>query len=292
MTDVGVILGTAAYMSPEQATGRSADKRSDVWAFGCVLYEMLAGTRAFGGEDVSDILTAILREEPEWNRLPAPVPPSVRTLIEGCLEKDRRQSVADMSVARFLLGDQQINAAILRPIALRLPLWRRAAPFAATAVIAAGIATWVMRPSSFPDATNVHAARFPVAAPRGTSFGTREQLVSPAISPDGNRLVFRVLRQGEPVLAVRAIDALDAQVLSGTEGAQFPFWSPDSRTIAFFAGGKLQHHQRGWRANPDDLRRPAVPSGGTWSRQDVIVFAGTVLQDFSRFPRRVVSHRR
>jgi Tol biopolymer transport system component len=111
-----------------------------------------------------------------------------------------------------------------------------------------------------------------VAAPRGTSFGTREQLVSPAISPDGNRLVFRVLRQGEPVLAVRAIGALDAQVLTGTEGAQFPFWSPDSRTIAFFAGGKL----RTISAAGGPIQRicdVAVASGGTWSPRGVIVFA-------------------
>ena len=274
MTDAGVILGTAAYMSPEQATGGQTDKRTDVWAFGCVLYEMLTGTRAFGGDDVSDILTAVLREEPEWHRLPAAVPTSVRALIEGCLQKDRRQSVAEMSAARFLLGDQQINAAISRPISSRLSLWRRAAPFAATAVIAAGIATWVMRPSSSGDPTNVHAARFPVATPRGTSFGTREQLISPAISPDGNWLVFRVLRQGEPILAVRELDSLDARVLTGTEGARFPFWSADSLTIAFFAGGKLKTKTIGAAGGPiQTICNVAVGSGGTWSRRGVIVFA-------------------
>jgi eukaryotic-like serine/threonine-protein kinase len=159
VTDVGVILGTASYMSPEQATGRAADKRSDLWAFGCVLYEMLTGTRAFAGEDVSDTLAAVLRGEPEWNRLPATVPQSVRALIEGCLQKDRRQCLADISVARFLMGEQQTNAALVRPSALRLPLWRRAAPFAATAAVAAGIAAWAVRPSGSPDPTNAHAVR-------------------------------------------------------------------------------------------------------------------------------------
>ena len=105
MTQAGMILGTAAYMSPEQAKGRAADKRSDVWAFGCVLYEMLTGRRAFEGDDVSDTLAAVLRGEPDWNALPANVPSAVRTLVQRCLVKDRRQRVADMSVARFVLTD-------------------------------------------------------------------------------------------------------------------------------------------------------------------------------------------
>src|SRR5688572_2703955 len=105
MTGVGVLLGTAAYMSPEQAKGRSADKRSDIWAFGCVLYEMLTGKRAFEGEDVSDTLAAVLRGEPDWAALPAPVPAVLRTLIRGCLEKDRRQRIAEIAVAQFVLAD-------------------------------------------------------------------------------------------------------------------------------------------------------------------------------------------
>ena len=97
MTAMGIILGTAAYMSPEQAKGRQADKRSDVWAFGAVLYEMLTGRRAFGGEDLSDTLAAVLKSEPDWSVLPADVPPPVRTLVQRCLAKDRRQRVADIS---------------------------------------------------------------------------------------------------------------------------------------------------------------------------------------------------
>src|SRR5262245_54348644 len=104
MTGMGVILGTAAYMSPEQAKGRPADKRSDVWAFGCVLFEMLTGTRAFGGEDVSDTLAAVLRSEPDWTALPADVPRSVRALVRHCIEKNRTARIADMAVARFVLA--------------------------------------------------------------------------------------------------------------------------------------------------------------------------------------------
>src|SRR3989454_219571 len=105
MTGVGVILGMAAYMAPEQAKGRAADRRSDVWAFGCVLYEMLTGTRAFEGEDVSDTLAAVLRSEPDWNALPSDVPPAIRTLVRRCLVKDRAQRIADISTALFLLTE-------------------------------------------------------------------------------------------------------------------------------------------------------------------------------------------
>src|SRR2546426_9539243 len=105
MTGVGVILGTAAYMAPEQAKGRAADTRSDVWAFGCVLYEMLTGKRAFEGEDVSDTLAAVLRGEPDWNALPADVPPAIRTLLQRCLAKDRRQRIADISIAQYVLAE-------------------------------------------------------------------------------------------------------------------------------------------------------------------------------------------
>src|SRR5262249_58642687 len=101
MTQLGVILGTAAYMSPEQAKGRAADKRSDVWAFGCVLYEMLTGRRAFEGADVSDTLAAVLRAEPEWSALPHDVPPSIRALLEGCLTKDRRERSGNISTALY-----------------------------------------------------------------------------------------------------------------------------------------------------------------------------------------------
>src|SRR5262245_48359214 len=108
MTGIGVILGTAAYMSPEQAKGRTADKRSDIWAFGCVLYEMLTGTRAFEGEDVTDTLAAVLRGDPDWTALPADTPSSTRILLKRCLAKDRKQRIADISIAHFLLTEPMI----------------------------------------------------------------------------------------------------------------------------------------------------------------------------------------
>src|SRR5437764_11870753 len=127
MTRMGVILGTAAYMSPEQAKGRAADKRSDVWAFGCVLYEMLAGQRAFQGEDVSDTLAAVLRGEPEWTALPADVPPHIRAIVKRCLEKDRKARIPDISAVRFLV-DEGAGATTVTPLAplatsARTPSW-------------------------------------------------------------------------------------------------------------------------------------------------------------------------
>jgi eukaryotic-like serine/threonine-protein kinase len=282
-TEVGVILGTAAYMSPEQAKGRPTEKRSDVWAFGCVLYEMLTGARAFPGEDVSETLAAVLRGEPDWSRLPAAVPPSIRTLIEGCLQKDRKQCIADISAARFLIGERATVPAPMTPPSQSF--WRRALPFAATAAVAAALAGIVASSvgSSPFSATNARAVRFVVAPPRGTSYGTREEPISPSLSPDGTRLVFRVLRQGEPVLAVRAIDALDAQVLTGTEGARFPFWSPDGRVIAFFAGGKLR--TIGAAGGPLQTICDAAPGfGGTWSRQGLIAFAPGPTQALFKVP--------
>jgi eukaryotic-like serine/threonine-protein kinase len=272
VTELGVILGTPAYMSPEQTKGRPMDKRSDVWAFGCILYEMLTGTRAFGGDDVSDTLAAVLRGEPDWTRLPAAVPPPVRALIAGCLHKDRKQCIADISAARFLMSERQTNGALPPLVTLRQPLWRRALPIAVSAAII-GIVAWGVRPSSSSNATTPHAVRFVVAAPRGTSFGTRSESSFPAISPDGTRLVFRVQRQGELVLAVRAIDALDAQVLTGTEGASYAFWSPDSRVIAFFAGGRLK--TIGAAGGPIQTICDAWLGGGTWNRQGLIVFGSS-----------------
>ena len=140
MTGVGVILGTAAYMAPEQAKGRAADKRSDVWAFGCLLYEMLTGARAFKGEDISDTLAAVLRGEPDWNALPSDVPPAIRTLIQRCLAKDRRQRIADISIAQYVL-DAPTALTALAPTgaAPPQPVWRRLARFSAPALIASVI---------------------------------------------------------------------------------------------------------------------------------------------------------
>jgi eukaryotic-like serine/threonine-protein kinase len=284
VTEAGVILGTTAYMSPEQAKGRPTDKRSDAWAFGCVLYEMLTGARAFHGENDSETLAAVLRDDADWTRLPPALPASVRTLIEGCLHRDRKRCIAELSAARFLLSEQQMHSTT--PNDVNEPRLSRAFPFVLTAVIVAaiiGVAMWSGKSSDSSSATNQRAVRFAVGAPRGTSFGSREQPSKPTVSPDGTRIVFIVLRQGVPVLAVRSIDALEAQILTGTEGARFPFWSPDSRVIAFFAGGKLKTISAAGGAI-QIICDAGMGLGGTWNHEGLIVFAPGVGQALAKTP--------
>ena len=159
-----MILGTAAYMSPEQAKGAPADKRSDVWAFGCVFYEMLTGRRAFQGEDVSDTLATVLKGEPDWNALPSNVPAAVRALIQGCLRKDRKERIGDISTALFLLGQPHaVAAGCTGQPAAPPPVWRRAMLVAAGVLIGAAIAAamlWTREPSPARpgDPIRVHAA--------------------------------------------------------------------------------------------------------------------------------------
>src|SRR5262245_39337476 len=151
LTRMGVLLGTAAYMSPEQAKGRAVDARSDVWAFGCVVYEMIAGKRAFAGEDVSDTLAVVLRGEPDWNALPASLLMPIRTLIEGALTKDRTACIADISTVRFLLAEPRLAGAVVAiPVAVRRPLWQRAALVGSLAAVTAIVAVlgWKVKEST------------------------------------------------------------------------------------------------------------------------------------------------
>ena len=194
-TVAGVILGTAAYMSPEQAKGRAADKRSDVWAFGAVLYEMLTGRRPFEGEDLSDTLAAVLKSEPDWNALPPDVPPHIRMLIQRCLTKDRRQRLADMSIALFVMTEVAglVHAAVATsaptaPLA-RPPLWRRLViPTAAVLVVGAAIGTavWlVMRPGGD------RVTRFALSSTGAAALSVDNQSIDLAITRDGTHIVYK-----------------------------------------------------------------------------------------------------
>ena len=232
MTAVGLILGTAAYMSPEQAKGLTADKRSDVWAFGCVLYEMLSGKRAFAGEDVSDTLAAVLRGEADWTALPADVSPTTRLLLQRCLEKDRKKRIADISIARFLIDEPTIvttRAGIALPT--MVPTWRRAVPFLVTAVFAAALVAgvaWTLRPAPTP----LTISRFTVPLPESQVF-TNDGRHLLAISPDGTRMVY--VANGR--LHLRSMSDLEATPISGTEGRQGvlnPVFSPDGGSVAFW----------------------------------------------------------
>jgi Tol biopolymer transport system component len=279
MTGVGMILGTAAYMSPEQAKGRPADKRSDVWAFGCVLFEMLTGKRAFEGEDVSDTLAAVLKGEPDWNALQPDVPALVRTLMRRCLEKDRKRRTGDVSAALFVLKEPTslVPAALATPApqAINSPqqLVRRIAPYAAVllaAGIVAGAAVWfVMRPSA------PHITRFAIT-PSGpaavTAIAADREL---AITPDGTHIVY-VANNGTQ-LFVRALDQLEPTPLVGLGTPRGPFLSPDGKWIGFFdESGQTPALKKvaitGGPALPV-CRYSGQRQGGTWGEDGTIIFA-------------------
>src|SRR5215467_8516786 len=226
----GVILGTAGYMSPEQAKGRPADKRSDVWAFGCVLYEMLTGKRAFKGEDVSDTLAAVLRAEPDWTALLADLPPSIRALIEGSLKKDRRERIADISTARLLMSEP---IASLRPTETgrQISMWRRAVSFTLAALLVAALTASVMWLWLSRRSTPLPVDRSTFVLPEGQNFDN-PGFPSAEISPDGRRLVYAANGQ----LYIRSMSDFDSKIIPGSEGSRpsSPAFSPDGQSIAFY----------------------------------------------------------
>jgi Tol biopolymer transport system component len=225
MTMRGVILGTAGYMSPEQARGKTVDKRADIWAFGCVLGEMLTGRPVFDGETVTDVLGAIVKSEPDWARLPADTPPWVAHLLRRCLQKDASGRLRDIGDAMVELHGTVEPAPLARPIApAGTPVARRAAWAAATLLIAlaaVGIGYVARRP--------VEPALLKVQMPVPPDIG---YIREPVISPDGRKIVY----VGRARLWVQALDEWEPKSLDGTEGAVRPFWSPDSRWIAYFRG--------------------------------------------------------
>jgi Tol biopolymer transport system component len=276
MTAVGMILGTAAYMSPEQAKGRPADKRSDIWAFGCVLFEMLSGKRAFDGEDVSDTLAFVLTKSPAWDALPLATPTSIRRLLQRSLEKDRKRRLADVSDARLEIDDAlsapatELSAAVTPD--LSRAGWRTALPWAAAlaVVMAAGLA-FLHFSEKPPAAPVINASLLP---PGGTEFNFALGVGLPALAPDGSRLVFGAVLNDKRMLYVRRLDASTAQVLPGSEEARFPFWSPDSRWVAFEQRGTLKKIDT-QGGPPITLGNLSVPQirGGTWSPAGVILIS-------------------
>jgi serine/threonine-protein kinase len=246
MTQLGVIMGTAAYMSPEQAKGREADKRSDVWAFGAVLYEMLSGRRAFDGDDISDTLASVLKSEPDWTRLPSDLPLALRTLLQRCLAKDRRQRVSDISAARFVLnelatiggGSPAENTHQRTGVASRTRVLIVAAATAVVTALTVGAAMWALRP--VPAVPQV--ARLGFTLPEGQRFsGGVLQFI--AISPDGRRLVYSANQR----LYLRGIDQTETTAIAGVDsatlGALYPIFSPDGQSVAYVTtsvGGRVE----------------------------------------------------
>jgi serine/threonine protein kinase/Tol biopolymer transport system component len=286
VTQMGVILGTARYMSPEQAKGRVADKRSDIWAFGCMLFEMLTGHRAFAGEDVAGTLAFVLTKEPAWNSLPPETPPSIRRVLRRCLEKDRTRRLADMADVRLELDDRVTDGAAIgaaspshsptRSTLRRWLPWSIAAAGMATTLWLAGV-TLFSRP--VPDTRMVRSSILLPARLGTRSGGTPGANL--ALSPDGRRLAFVATdTTGRRQLWLRTLDGSAARPLADTDDAFSPFWSPDSRWLAFVTNGKLKKMDPS--GGPAVTLCEAAVSGGTWNRDDIILFTQSTPQSLAQ----------
>jgi len=265
-TRAGVILGTAAYMSPEQARAKRLDKRTDIWSFGCVLYELLSGRQAFGAENVSDIIFAVLGREPDWAALPAGTPPGVERLLRRCLEKEPTRRLRDIGDFRIDLDESPAAPPPPPP----LPHTRtRRAPWAVAAALAValGVSLWMLWPRPEPLRPLVRSA---VLLPPGDrlALGLRPAM---ALSPDGAKLVYVATRGNRTQLFLRRLDQPEPTPISGTEDAGGPFFSPDGEQVGFFAGGKLKKVLLSG-GSPIVVCDASDARGAAWAPDDTILF--------------------
>jgi serine/threonine-protein kinase len=271
LTRMGVLLGSAAYMAPEQARGKPVDKRADIWAFGCLFYEMLAGRRPFSGDSVADVLAAVVKDPPDWTALPDGTPGGLRRLLQRCLEKDPRRRLRDIGDTRFELDVTDAGVATVpvesRPTRVLWPL--------VLGLAAGGLLTALGTYLAVRDRTPAPLVR--IATELGPAAVGGEVPPSFALSPDGQTIVF-VARESEPAarrLFVRQLAELDARPLAGTEGAAMPFFSPDGRAVGFFAEAKLKKVSLGG-GTPSVVCSANINSrGGSWSDDGTIVFSPT-----------------
>jgi Tol biopolymer transport system component len=280
-TRAGMILGTAAYMSPEQARGKPLDRRTDLWSFGCVLYECLTATQLFRGETVSDSLAAILRKDPNWSNLPAATPPMVRLLLRRCLTREPAKRLQDAGDARIEIeqaiedprGESLGLAAVGESVRAEAPSKTRWLPWAVAVVALAFAVMFAMRGTA-PTPQAGEASRLMIPVPGPTEFG--DNLASPpAVSPDGRTVVFGAIEDdGGTRLWLRPIDDFAPHPLNDTKGAAYAFWSPDSRHIGFFVGGKLKRIEVATgRVQTIGGEGSSSPRGGSWHANGQIVYA-------------------
>jgi serine/threonine-protein kinase len=269
-TAAGLILGTAAYMSPEQARGKAVDKRADVWAFGVVLYEMLTARRPFGGETVSEILAAVIKDEPEWTALPAGLPAAVAGVLRRCLVKDPARRLHDVADARLLLEDAGGETPVPRATPPRARRWREALAWSLALAGLGGTALVAWRGTSPPQAEPLTHFNVTLPSDEPLAFVDMPAL---ALSPDGRKLVFTVTgAAGETKLHLRAFDQPETRPISGTEGATCPFFSPDGLSVGFFADRRLKTIPlTGGAAR--SLADAPNGRGGAWAPDGTIVFA-------------------
>ena len=275
-TEAGTILGTAPYMSPEQASGRAVDKRTDIWAFGCVLFEMLTGAGPFTRNTTPETLAAILEREPDWGGLPPATPGAVRRLLKRCLVKDPRRRLRDIGDARADLVEAPEEAAT-RPTSAGRGAAFRLAAVAVLAAAAAGLFVWNLRPGLPPGAPpSSSIARLVLAAPPGEAIASDRMAI--AISPDGRHVAYVAGRDNRRQIYLRNIDEFDNTPLPDTEGADSPFFSPDGEWIGFGAGGRLRKVRlTGGPAQTITETVQTVSAFGfaSWERDDSIYFTPT-----------------
>jgi serine/threonine protein kinase len=288
MTRPGVILGTAAYMSPEQARGATVDKRADIWAFGVVLFEMLTGQTCFAGQTITDLLAAVVRAEPDWSKLPPGTPPRVRELLERCLAKDRRQRLRDIGDARLELE----KAPVAGTEAAKHP---ESGPARSAGISKREIASWTLA------ALAIIAVVWLWVAGTGrqavTDEPTYSYLMPPAdsvscfrdgfaVSPDGRKIAFSSMSsKGERLVWMQNLGSPKPAPLQGTNGATYPFWSPDSRSIGFFSNGWLKRIDVESGQFTSLCRASALGGSASWGRAGTIIFwTGTGLARISENP--------
>jgi len=290
-TQAGIIIGTAAYMSPEQARGKSADRRADIWAFGCVLYEMLTGKMPFSGETVSDTLAAVIKDLPDWSLLPANTPGRLRVLVQRCLQKDPRQRLQAIGDARISIDEVLGGAPEPSPVSASLaapqpaaPAWQRFLPWSIAAALAAALLVAVLnlRPST--NSSTQKPIELTLAIPtdqklalvNGPSF---------VISADGLRIAYVANQLGVDTgqLYIRELDHSSPVALEGAALAAAPFFSPDGQWIGFFGEGKLQKVSVHGGA-PIELATAPGARGATWNRDGTIVFTTSFTSPLFRIP--------
>ena len=275
-TRAGVIMGTAAYMSPEQAKGRPVDKRADIWAFGCVLYEMLTGQRPFAGDDVSDTLAAVLRADVDLDALPDATPARLRQVVRRCLQKDRKQRLHDVTDLRLAM-DGAFETTVPQPgeaaAAPPLQIWQHPRSVALIVILVAmvtGLTVWSLMGSG--GTTSLPLRRFAIDLGPASPIAGADVHAMPAWSPDGTRLVYAANLKGTPQLYLRALDQLDAQPIAGTENAYEPFFSPDGEWVGFFDPANRELKRVSVRGGtPLTLCECYPPGGATWLANGTIV---------------------
>ena len=268
-TQMGMVIGTAAYMAPEQASGKTVDRRADVWAFGVVLYEMLTGTRPFAGDDVSKTLAHVIAIDPDWSTLPKDVPPVLSNFLRGCLEKNPKKRVRDIGDVILAMDgtfETTVSAALEPTAAPTLQIWQRPIPAAIVVLGVAAVASLAVWSLTRPTAPRVARFPIPLAADQTFTFTGRPTV---AVSPDGSHVVYTANRS----LWLRRVDQLQAVRVPGTEEeGRAPFFSADGQSIGFYADGQLKKVAVSGGAPVTLTDGVAVINGASWGADDVILY--------------------